>query len=423
MRDRGEQSVGDGEVSSCVSNLIHAFTDGLNVFKRLRERRKRRKSKQREREEGPSGEELQLSNSLRKGPVELKEKYENCYGDKGDKFAKGDGKSYCTAVQWLPSERQHTDRKTAIAHASLVETLIKFNTGLVRIIATFLHHDSKNSDLRLDYKSLTSLSDASRREALDSMNKLYQRLSQSQLQLHRTMEIKTEPEKKRRSSSRQRSQGPTVTRVSIKTAGNSTQTQLAMVRPRAARKGSSSSSSSYSSRSTSTRASSPSSSPPRSPLPEYSPKDPYPPQKAPAVKPITAATKKSSLPTEPARPKTWPQPKSKPAPFKSSLPTPPEYFALESMPPHMPLPFSNATHSVPRRRADKPTLSTYTFASDSTKLGEIPQRNWTVPFDFEEAARLNAEVAVKGHPVVATSAEHKTRTKKGLRSLFKKQGA
>jgi hypothetical protein len=93
MKDQAEKRAGDGEVAGCVSNLIHAFTDGLNVFKRLRERRRKRKTKHKEREPvAPSAPELQLSNSLRKGPSELREKYESCYGDKGEKFAKGDGK-------------------------------------------------------------------------------------------------------------------------------------------------------------------------------------------------------------------------------------------------------------------------------------------------------------------------------------------
>ena len=112
MRDQSGKSAEEGEVSSCVSNLIHAFTDGLNVFKRLRERRRKRKGKQqKEREEGCSGAELQLSDSLRKGPVELKEKYESCYGEKGDKFAKGDGEFPVPPRGWLPSLRHKTDRR------------------------------------------------------------------------------------------------------------------------------------------------------------------------------------------------------------------------------------------------------------------------------------------------------------------------
>lgn len=319
--------------------------------------------------------------------------------------------------------------QTAIAHASLAETLIRFNTGLVRIIATFLHHDSKNKDLRLDYKSLTSLSDVSRREAIDSLNSLYQRLSQSQVQLHRRTEAKSEPEKKKRSSSRQRSQGPTVTRVSVKSSGNTTQTQLAMVRPRNSRRGSSSASSSRSSKAVSTTMDSPWSTPPRSPpLPEYSPKDPFPPQKTAIVK-NDSTTKKTIHSDEGARPTTWPQSKKiKPAPYLNPLPTPQEYFAmqnLECLSPQLPPVFSElgTDHAVPRRRTHKLTPSTYTFASDSTKLGEIPQRKWTVPFDYEEAARLNDEAAVKGQPIATASSEHKTKTRKGLRSLFKKQVA
>ena len=308
----------------------------------------------------------------------------------------------------------------------------------MRIIATFLHHDSKSSDLTLDYKSLTSLSDSSRREAIDSMNRLYQRLSQSQVQLHRKSEQKAEPEKKNRSPSRSRSQGPTVRRVSI--SGTSKQTQLAMVRPRNARKGSTSSSSSYSSKTASTSTNSPWSTPPRSPLPEYSPKDPFPPSppkaiapkaiapKATAPKATTSSTRKSKIAPEPARPTTWPQPKAtKSAPF-TPLPTPLEYLVLDEIPPHLPPAFglekpNFANHAIPRRRAVKDTPSTYTFLSDSTKLGEIPQRNWTLPFDYEEAARLNAEAAVKGHPVATAAAEQKTRGRKTLRSLFKKQTA
>lgn len=311
--------------------------------------------------------------------------------------------------------------KAAIAHASLVETLIKFNTGLVRIIATFLHHDSKHNDLKLDYKSLTSLSDISRREAVDSLNQLYQRLSQSQLQLHGRSISRSGSETKKRSSSRQRSQGPTVTRVSVKTSGRSKHTQLAMVRPRNARKGSMSSGSTSSSKASSTAVSSPYTTPPRSPLPEYSANDPFPTHKAPVVKSSSPKPRKPMLSIDTGRPTTWPQPKfAKAAPFTNPLPTPPEHLVMKGVGPHRPLPFSKAQLDIPRRRTDKPTPSTYTFASDSTKLGEIPQRNWTVPFNYEEAERLNAEAAVKGHPAMKVPVDQKTKTRKGLRSLFKK---
>lgn len=83
----------DAGVSSCVSNLIHAFTNGLNVFKRLRERRKKRKARKENQPPDKSiSDELQLSKSLRRGPQELAEKYDTCYSQTGNSFAKGDGK-------------------------------------------------------------------------------------------------------------------------------------------------------------------------------------------------------------------------------------------------------------------------------------------------------------------------------------------
>jgi hypothetical protein len=70
---------------------------------------------------------------------------------------------------------------------------------------------------------------------------------------------------------------------------------------------------------------------------------------------------------------------------------------------------------------DKATPSTYTFASDSTKLGEIPQRNWAVPWNAAEAERLNAEAAIIGHPNVPV-ADIKTK-KKGLFGFLRRGSA
>lgn len=83
----------EAEVSNCVSNLIQAFTNGLNVFKRLRDRRKKRKSKKENEIADPAANpELQLSKSLRKGPQELAQRYDECFAYTGQSFAKGDGK-------------------------------------------------------------------------------------------------------------------------------------------------------------------------------------------------------------------------------------------------------------------------------------------------------------------------------------------
>lgn len=85
----------DGDVSNCVHNLIDAFTNGLNIFKRLRERRRKHKArKQIQTPEPVNSAELQLSDSLRRGPQDLAVRYEECYGQRGmgPRFAKGDCK-------------------------------------------------------------------------------------------------------------------------------------------------------------------------------------------------------------------------------------------------------------------------------------------------------------------------------------------
>lgn len=75
-----------------------------------------------------------------------------------------------------------------------------------------------------------------------------------------------------------------------------------------------------------------------------------------------------------------------------------------------------------RRRLDKVTPSSYTFASDSTKLGEIPQRHWTKPWDYEEAERMNAEAAMNGHAVAAVI-EEKPEKKRGMFKKFMRRGS
>ncbi|KAF2827656.1 hypothetical protein CC86DRAFT_214515 [Ophiobolus disseminans] len=446
----------EAEVSSCVSNLIQAFANGLNVFKRLRERRRKRKArKENQPPDTANTDELQLSTSLRRGPQELAEKYDACYSQTGHSFAKGD----------------------AIAHASLAETLIKLNTGLVAIIASFLNHDQKGgkTPLNLDYKSLTSLSDASRREALHSMTQLYQRLSQSQLQLQyistpsscvkcgsrkhadcsarSSSTSSSSKDKKKHSTTRQRVTGPTITRMPLRSSNHP---QLVVVRPKPSRKGSSSSNSSSSSKSHSPSTST-HTSPLASPLPLYIAEEPFEIETNGIIRGIlgapmpplagTGRRRKDSF-NDAHRPSTWPEyeypyitqehlhmpsyklpsfvpatpRKSSATPVPRTKPTPPpkpaqlsqKYPSRASTPPapspkqQSPLPPA----AVARRRMDKVTPSSYTFASDSTKLGEIPQRNWTTPWDYEEAERLNNEAA--GPVPVVVEGRDKDGKKKGL---------
>ena len=92
--DAPHRAEADAEVSGCVSNLIEAFANGLNIFKRLRERRRKRKARKENQALDPAIDaEHQLSKSLRKGPQEIAEKYAECYhSGMGPRFAKGDCK-------------------------------------------------------------------------------------------------------------------------------------------------------------------------------------------------------------------------------------------------------------------------------------------------------------------------------------------
>lgn len=331
--------------------------------------------------------------------------------------------------------------------------------------------------MNLDYKSLTNLSDASRREALQSMTQLYQRLSQSQLQLQHfsssscascgskrhadcsakssTTSSSSKDKKKHTSSSRQRASGPTITRMPLK---SSSQPQLVVVRPKPSRKSSSNSTPS------SSKSHSPSSStytsPLASPLPLYIAEEPYEIQTDSIIKGVlggpmppptsSARRRKDSFNVaHDSRPSTWPEdgwlkypyvvqelehlhlPAPKLPTFtpthrkqttpvhahththgstqkKTSSPT------LASSTPKHTHPSPPPVSSVPRRRLDKVTPSSYTFASDSTKLGEIPQRNWATPWDYQEAERLNQEAALAGVPVVGKEDLKAEGKKKGM---------
>lgn len=95
MQEKPHKAEDEGDVSHCVHNLIEAFTNGLNIFKRLRERKRKHKARKQDQTPEPiNSPELQLSNSLRRGPQDLAERYEECYGQQGmgHRFAKGDCK-------------------------------------------------------------------------------------------------------------------------------------------------------------------------------------------------------------------------------------------------------------------------------------------------------------------------------------------
>lgn len=94
---------------SSVSSIIVAFTSGLDVFKKLRERRRPRQcghgkpfSKRgncckHSRHQGhtngeKNGDELRLSKSLRRGSMDVQKVYEQHVSKRGARYAAGDGK-------------------------------------------------------------------------------------------------------------------------------------------------------------------------------------------------------------------------------------------------------------------------------------------------------------------------------------------
>ncbi|KAL5116834.1 hypothetical protein ACEQ8H_005315 [Pleosporales sp. CAS-2024a] len=436
----------EADVSNCVANLIHAFSNGLNIFKKLREPRRKRKGRKEDQiANTAASEESQLSKSLKRGPLELAQTYDACYQQTGQKYAKGD----------------------AIAHASLAETLVKLNTGLVAIIASFLNHDQKGGkgQLCIDYKSLTNLSDASRKEALQSMTQLHQRLSQSQPQLQhpgilscaqcgtmkhnecsaRSSTWSPSKDKRKQTSSRQRVIGPTITRMPIRSS-SSGQPQLVVVRPRPWSKPSRKGSSSHncpSAKTPSPPSSSTYTSALASPLPLYMAEEAFEIESNGIIKGILGGPmpplagggrrRKDSFSVHDARARTGPgdvHPSWCKYPYIAQEPLHPgsSERSESTASPRRPWTAQQKTRSpspgsekavgrapvslAVRRRLDKVTPSWYTFASDSTKMGEIPQRNWTMPWDYEEAERLNNEAAATAMPLVVV--DGKVGRKKGM---------
>lgn len=92
-------AMSSADTSNCVASIISSFANGLDIFKRLRERRRKKKTKKVHTQPDPkSGNELKFSNSLRRGPAEIQTHYERNYGAAGERFAKGDGERSSTKI-------------------------------------------------------------------------------------------------------------------------------------------------------------------------------------------------------------------------------------------------------------------------------------------------------------------------------------
>jgi hypothetical protein len=146
-----------------------------------------------------------------------------------------------------------------------------------------------------------------------------------------------------------------------------------------------------------------------------------------------AAPTLSPRPAAPARIKSTPNlgplgppPPSAPAPQRQLIAPPPSRVAAHWHPSAIPHNHNNHNTNNPdgvhprRRRAEQPTPSVYTFASDSTKVGEIPMARWAEPFDFEAMARLNAEAALRAPANPAVAVGGRVVKRRGLFGLFRK---
>ncbi|KAK7522617.1 uncharacterized protein IWZ02DRAFT_377592 [Phyllosticta citriasiana] len=386
------------KVEASVFAITTAFTSGLDVFRKLRERRARRKKTRKAHgrrshaiaaQEHVSDDESQLAKSLQRGPVEIQVRYELNRSHAGERFARGD----------------------ATAHASLTEVLLKLNTGLVAIISSFLCHGKNDSNL--DYKSLAHLSDCSRSDAIDALDQLYQRLSQSQVNLDsgRTCCPNCRSQKHADCGSvvdlqSAREQKPVAKKqslVAVKPAPNGatplpptkspkprgSQSRLVMVRPRKSRlKPSSPTSAMQSSKPLATM-------PPRSRTTQHAAAaaSSSSSSSSSALSPMPATTHRSHSRLRPPPPRhssmppiplATPPPPQNPQPRLLSDDNTPSLHQQQPPPPPPP--------PRPRRTTVPVPASVYSFASDSTKLGEIPMARWAGgPWDAERAARLNAE--------------------------------
>ncbi|KIW51320.1 hypothetical protein PV05_10053 [Exophiala xenobiotica] len=141
--------MGGVDVASVVASIVSAFGSGLDIFHRLRG--KKRKSNARL--PRPSEEEEWLKQSLENRPMEIKNEYDQSVAKFGHRFEVGDD----------------------LAHASLAHTLLVLNTGLINLINHALSGDSKTKVV--SGKTLYNLSETAATDTLMALGQLNSRLS------------------------------------------------------------------------------------------------------------------------------------------------------------------------------------------------------------------------------------------------------
>ncbi|KAL1967142.1 hypothetical protein VTN77DRAFT_3433 [Rasamsonia byssochlamydoides] len=150
------------DISAIVPLIVAAFESGMNIFRRLQDKRRQSKLNKKSRRKttpyngdgdaADKEEEERLRLSLRRGPGQIMSVYETNSGRFGDRFRRGDD----------------------LAQSSLTHTLLVFNAGLMRIISSIMSNDARNDELAR--RSLLDLSERSTLDAVNSLEDLCQRL-------------------------------------------------------------------------------------------------------------------------------------------------------------------------------------------------------------------------------------------------------
>ncbi|KAG4424926.1 hypothetical protein IFR04_001897 [Cadophora malorum] len=317
-----------GEFHGAVSSLLDAFARGIGIIKA---QRKRRKSGHIPIDQSSKTAETKLSKSLKKSRTEVKNAYGKDLNRLGSGFAEGD----------------------AEARTSLQAIMFRLNAGFVSVIERF----TKGRSSPADYQVLLNLSNSSRLEAITTFQQLSYRLSRSSLALplspHKTAPKASATHRRKKKSTtsssghttRSHARSKSAPGLSISSTPLGPATPDGWVRPKAGRKSSTDSRSSGKSSGSST------------PKQRSSPKPLALPAPAPTSIPRPASATRRSPP---------------PPPYQSQLPSPspiPEAFVAE------PEPLPTQRLQVRVSKADK-RKSFMSFASDSTKLGEIPEHKW-----------------------------------------------
>lgn len=386
------------DVSDSTFSIITAFTSCRDVLRKIRARRHHKIGQQ---QPSPKEGELKLNQSLRRGPQEIEDHYAAGLQAVGQPFEMGD----------------------AHARSELTSILLRLNAGLVDIISGFLKKKDP-SKLKLDYQALTTLSDASRDQARDALAALARRLSVANalhsavspaIKQRREVAVrrgshgdgKKSPHKRHRSI-------PVGDYIAISKRKNETQT--AFVRPRLGNKRKISSDASNSSKKEGeAKINSPKR--PKDALVTSIPGSPD------ALKPRQAERQLNALSdafshrpldmSEPQRSAKITQVEGAQKPRMAPM-HPPDIQQPLRVNPDSPTQIGRPG----RAAANRDTV--YTYASESTKLGEIPMHRWTIPFDFEEAERMNAEAETASWVAMQQAAKAKKRPGL-LKRLFKRQ--